>query len=137
MVNNINSFMISKFWHRVKNIELQVNILIERTSSSDLFPHTHSLFLNWKLNTHRDTKKKERDRHRHIHLWIPVIWTKLKTLVHMNRSVRQIGRTVVECLLKNMYISLFWKEKFLGTGRYKLMERAKKQGRVWDGENRE
>lgn len=57
----MNLFIISKYWHRVKNIELQLTILIGRILSSDLFTHTHSLFLNWKLKTQREIRKKKAD----------------------------------------------------------------------------
>lgn len=50
--------IISQYLYRTKNTELEWNIIIERTLSSDLLSYTHSLFLNQKLKHNTNTKKK-------------------------------------------------------------------------------
>lgn len=103
-MNNI-TFSFNFKIHRMKNTELEWNIIIERTLSSDLLSYTHSLFLNQKLKHNRNTKKEKKETHRQINYgWILTIWRKLKILVHMNRSVKQIGKTVSECILKDMWM---------------------------------
>lgn len=57
-MNNI-TFNYNFKIHRMKNTELEWNIIIERTLSSDLLSYTHSLFLNQKLKHNRHTKKRK------------------------------------------------------------------------------
>lgn len=90
-----------------ENIELQVNIL-KKNFISIFFTCTHNLFLNLKLN--RGTKKRQ--KHMDINLRLLMIQTKLKILVHMTGSVKQIGETVIKCLLKDIKHNLFEKRYF-------------------------
>ena len=49
---------ISKYLYRMENTELEWNIIIERTLSSDVLSYTHSWFLNQKLKHNTNTKEK-------------------------------------------------------------------------------